>query len=107
MLNMEKIKMKHEIEIPDLPEGWEPVAYRIPKAGEYYFESQGVKLAQINFENLWLVVRKKQPRRIVLEEAEEGTDNSHHNHTIYVKGITIDIYSNKLWKIVEDNKCAE
>ena len=98
--------MKHEIEIPDLPDGWEPVAYRIPKAGECYFGSQGVKLALKDFENLWLVVRKKQPRRIVLEEIGECTDNSH-NHTIYVKGITIDIYSNKLWKIVEDNKCAE
>ena len=95
--------MKHEIEIPDLPEGWEPVAYRIPKTGEYYFGLRGIKLAYIDFENLWLIVRKKQPRRIVLEETEEGTDNSH-NHTIYVKGITIDIYSNKLWKIVEDGK---
>jgi len=60
--------MKHEIEIPDLPEGWEAVAYRIPKVGECYFGSSGIKLALIDFENLWLIVRKKQPRRIVLEE---------------------------------------
>jgi len=56
--------MKHEIEIPDLPEGWEAVAYRIPKVGECYFGSSGIKLALIDFENLWLIVRKKQPRRI-------------------------------------------
>ena len=59
-----RIKMKHEIEIPDLPEGWEAVAYRIPKVGECYFGSSGIKLALIDFENLWLIVRKKQPRRI-------------------------------------------
>ena len=98
--------MKHEIEIPDLPEGWDAVAYRTPDAGEYYLGSSGVKLCESSFDTVWLIVRKKQPRRIVLEETEEDTDNSH-NHTIYVKGITIDIYSNKLWKIVEDNKCAE
>ena len=95
--------MKHEIEIPDLPEDLEPVAYKVPEVGEYYFGSGGITLARVKFENLWLIVRKKQPRRIVLEETEEDTDNSH-NHTIYVKGITIDIYSNKLWKIVEDGK---
>ncbi len=60
--------MKHEIEIPDFPDGWEAVAYRVPKAGECYFGSSGIKLALKDFENLWLVVRKKQPRRIVLEE---------------------------------------
>ena len=98
--------MKHEIEIPDLPEGWEAVAYREPKAGEYYLGSGGIKLLHRDFDTVWLIVRKKQPRRIVLEETEEDTENSR-NHTIYVKGITIDIYSNKLWKIVEDNKCAE
>ena len=64
--------MKHEIEIPDLPEGWEAVAYRVPKAGECYFGSSGIKLALKDFENLWLVVRKKQPSRIVLEEVEAG-----------------------------------
>ena len=90
--------MKHEIEIPDLPEGWEPFAYRIPKAGEYYFGSQGVKLAHIDFENLWLVVRKKQPRRIVLEETD--IDNY---EIMYRKNQGTTTY----WKIVEDGKCAE
>ncbi len=87
--------MKHEIEIPDFPEGWEPVAYRIPKAGEYYFGSQGVKLAHIDFDNLWLVVRKKQPRRIVLEETD--IDNY---EIMYRKNQGTTTY----WKIVEDGK---
>ena len=56
--------MKHEIEIPDLPEGWEPVAYKVPEVGEYYFgRPRGITLARVKFENLWLVVRKKQPLR--------------------------------------------
>jgi len=56
--------MKHEIEIPDLPEGWEPVAYREPKAGEYCFSMNGIKYAETDRWNLWLIVRKKQQRRI-------------------------------------------
>lgn len=100
--------MKHEIEIPNLPEDLEAVAYRKPKSGEYYLTPDWITVEALHDYKLsHLIVRKKQPRRIVLEETEEGTDNSRHNHTIYVKGITIDIYSNKSWKIVEDNKCAE
>ena len=56
--------MKHEIEIPDLPEDFDAVAYKVPEVGEYYFGSGGITLARVKFENLWLVVRKKQPRRI-------------------------------------------
>ena len=102
--------MKHEIEIPDLPEGWEPVAYRIPKAGECYFGSQGVKLALKDFENLWLVVRKKQPRRIVLEETGEvrkpkAGEYIHHNGN-YCFCRKPDRWGNEheIWKIVEDGK---
>ena len=94
--------MKHEIEIPDLPEGWDPVEILIdPDQYNKYVGDDGCL-----YWDAKIRMKKKQPRRIVLEETEEDTDNSH-NHTIYVKGITIDIYSNKLWKIVEDNKCAE
>ena len=60
--------MKHEIEIPDFPEGWEAVSFRVPEEGEYYLGSGGIKLAQTDFHYRWLIVRKKQPRRIVLEE---------------------------------------
>ncbi len=74
--------MKHEIEIPDLPEDLEPVAYKVPEVGEYYFGSGGITLARVKFENLWLVVRKKQPRRIVLDFDD----------------FIIQIDSDKLWK---------
>lgn len=55
--------MKHEIEIPDFPEGWEAVSFRVPEEGEYYLGSEGVKLAQTDFHYRWLIVRKKQPPR--------------------------------------------
>ncbi len=98
--------MKHEIEIPDLPEGWEAVAYRVPVEGEYYLGSSGVKLCESSFDTVWLIVRKKQPRRIVLEETDidAGLD---WNDSIHLDDIIIQIYSAKSWKIVEDNKCAE
>ena len=84
--------MKHEIEIPDLPEGWEAVSFRVPKEGEYYLGSEGIKLVQTDFHYRWLIVRKKQPRRIVLEETDFEFDYE---------------LDGRFWKIVEDNKCAE
>ena len=84
--------MKHEIEIPDLPEDWEAVAYKNPEVGEYYLGSGGIKLVQTDFQNLWLVVRKKQPRRIVLEEVEAGHGKVEFFH------------DRRCWKIVEDGK---
>ncbi len=84
--------MKHEIEVLHLPEGWEPVAYKVPEIGEYYFGSKGITLARVQFDNLWLVVRKKQPRRIVLEEVEAGHGK-------------VDLFHDRrYWKIVEDGK---
>ena len=85
-------EMKHQIKIPNLPEGWEPVAYRRPKAGEHFLGSGGIKLAQADFENLWLIIRKKQPRRIVLEEVEAGYGKVELFH------------DRRYWKIVEDGK---
>ena len=84
--------MKHEIEVLHLPEGWEPVAYKVPEVGEYYFGSKGITLARVQFDNLWLVVRKKQPRRIVLEEVEAGHGKVEFFH------------DRRCWKIVEDGK---
>mgnify|MGYP003537950813 CR=1 FL=1 len=86
--------MKHEIEIPDLPEGWEAVAYRQINTGEYYLGSSGVKLCESSFDTVWLIVRKKQPRRIVLEETCKEDRKAF-------------LHAGKYWKIVEDNKCAE
>jgi hypothetical protein len=93
--------MKYEIEIPDLPEGWEAVAHRLPKTNEHTLsdDNQVVTTKGIRFPVL--IVRKKQPRRIVLEETDKTADPEW-NHIIYVKDITIDIYSDKLWRIVDE-----
>ena len=59
--------MKYEIEIEGLPEGWEPVCYRPPNEGEYYLQN-GVVYSSIDMTYPRIIVRKEQPRRIVLEE---------------------------------------
>ena len=77
--------MKHEIEIPDLPEGWEAVAYRCAYGNEHIFnrgmvEQISSSISKTSTERL--IVRKKQPRRIVLDFDD----------------FIIQIDSDKLWK---------
>ena len=64
--------MKYEIEIEGLPEGWEPVAIRKQKLGEHIFclDTGFVVPADHRTPKAHLIVKKKQPRRIVLEETE-------------------------------------
>lgn len=73
--------MKYEIEIEGLPEGWEPVAYRHIRPDDEHVLIEGEIRAASNVNNLYeqLIVKKKQPRRIVLEETDEDNiknDNS-------------------------------
>ena len=96
--------MKHEIEIPDLPEGWDAVAYRTPDAGEYYLGSSGVKLCESSFDTVWLIVRKKQPRRIVLEETGDIRVSC---YLLKIDDGNLILPPGRAYKIVEDNKCAE
>lgn len=88
--------MKHEIEIPDLPEGWEAVAYRVPVEGEYYLSVDNKISHAINGQWCpWLIIRKKQPRRIVLEETDiANAEVAFHDDD----GVW------KYWKIVEGGK---
>jgi len=63
--------MKYEIEIEGLPEGWEPVAYRHPADDEdVLIEGEIRKGRNTNKCYEQLIIKKKQPRRIVLEETE-------------------------------------
>ena len=85
--------MKHEIEIPDLPEDLEAVAYRKPKAGEYYLTPDWITVEALHdYKLAHLIVRKKQPRRIVLEEVEAGHEKVEFFH------------DRRYWKTVEDGK---
>lgn len=62
---------KHEIEIPDLPDGWRPVAYRNANTGEFVIGSGGVEQVRGSITKTitrYLIVEKIKPRRVVLEE---------------------------------------
>ena len=83
--------MKHTIEIEGLPEGWEPVAIRKQKLGEHIFclDTGFVVPADHRTPKAHLIVKKKQPRRIVLEDTEER------NSFIKIDGIP--------YRIIEDS----
>lgn len=64
------------IEIPEVPEGWKPVAFRPHLPGESYIAFDGSQVIE-NDRSLTnggprLIVKKIQPRRIVLEDAGVG-----------------------------------
>ena len=82
--------MKHEIEIQDLPEGWEAVSVKLIEL-ESSDSEHAIYASKV-------LAKKKQPRRIVLEETD--IDNY---EIVYRKNQGTSTY----WKIVEDNKCAE
>ena len=86
--------MKHEIEIPDLPEGWEPVEILIdPDQYNKYVGDDGCL-----YWDAKIRMKKKQPRRIVLEETDiANAEVAFHDDD----GVW------KYWKIVEYNKCEE
>lgn len=64
---------KHEIEIPDLPDGWRPVAYRAARRGIDHVLRNGQVTVYRGFSDAvdLLIVEKIKPRRIVLEETDE------------------------------------
>ena len=70
-----EVKMKYEIEIEGLPEGWEPVAFRKPLIGEKMFQYGKIHRCNCEAEISSLIVKKKQPRRIVLEDTGRNSKN--------------------------------
>lgn len=96
--------MKHEIEIPGLPDGWprewKPVAYRIGEIGEMAdYEGCICKLTARTPYNV-MIVEKLQPRRIVLEETEEGQPP---NESQWLLGHKIGMFNlEKKWRVVEE-----
>ncbi len=64
-------EQKHEIEIPELPEGWRAVAYRIPNTGEHFIFQGSIVLRYKQMMYSYLVVEKIQPREITLVETDE------------------------------------
>lgn len=64
------------IEIPEVPEGWKPVAFRPRLPGEPYINYDGSTVIENDNTpsngSLRLIVKKIQPRRIVLEDVGEA-----------------------------------
>lgn len=70
--------MKHQIEIPDLPEGWEAVAYRLGDPGERYLDAITKSICRLILASSVgvLIVRRKQvvemPYNIRIPNLPEG-----------------------------------
>lgn len=98
---------KHEIEIPDLPEGWRAVAYRTPQRNEYYLADEGVIQAAFNHLKQWLIVEKIKPRRIVLEKTGEvrralpGEWCENEKGEIWYSPTRVGV-DHKIWRVVEE-----
>ena len=64
------------IEIPEVPEGWKPIAFRPRRPGEPYIAPYGGPVIENDNTpsngNPRLIVKKIQPRRIVLEDVGEA-----------------------------------
>ena len=100
--------MKYEIEIEGLPEGWEPVAFRKPLIGEKMFQYGKIHRCNCEAEISSLIVKKKQPRRIVLEETDEDNQTGCGELMDQILCCHDDILirlskPKKYWRIVEDN----
>ena len=100
--------MKYEIEIEGLPEGWEPVAFRKPLIGEKMFQYGKIHRCNCEAEISSLIVKKKQPRRIVLEETGEDNQTGRGELMDQILCCHDDILirlskPKKYWRIVEDN----
>jgi len=61
--------MKHEIEIPGLPDGWKKVGEGYPNRGEYFLFNGSIKKAEFDYRSLRTIVEKIKPSRIVLAVA--------------------------------------
>lgn len=102
---------KHEIEIPDLPEGWRAVAFREPRLGEHYLSDINTVIRS-NFNNCGesnLIVEKIKPRRIVLEETDEVREVAFGEYFFSTANLKVSSWpwpgqsteKYKIWRVVE------
>lgn len=96
---------KHEIEIPDLPEGWRPVEARIDPDLTKYIGDDG---------NLYLKAKVKlekiKPRRVVLEETDETREVIFGEYFFSPDNMKVTVWSYsdpsndkyKIWRVVEE-----
>lgn len=103
--------MKHEIDIPGLPEGWKAVAFRVPKYGESIIDYSGdLRTVTGHYQQPRLIVEKIPPRRIVLEETGEFRKAKPNEYYEYCGGIsqnnryTDSVGEYKIWRVVEEGE---
>ena len=85
--------MKHTIEIEGLPEGYNVESVKITHS---HVMDGGIMLAVVN-------VKKKQPRRIVLEETTEDNKSGVLGPNTQQFGDVYIVNQKKIWRIVEDS----
>lgn len=98
--------MKHTIEIEGLPEGWEAVAYRIPRATDKYWNGKEIHYGEYNDDcYAKLIVQKTKPREITIVETEydnfKNESNNNYLRQHLAHGVTISGKS-KIWRIKEE-----
>ena len=95
---------KNEIEVEGLPNDVIPIALRKPKSNkEFIFclDTGCVVKADHRIPKVQLIVKKKQPRRIVLEETEEKIGDLCQQHFVRTDGSIAD------FRIISENKWRE
>lgn len=102
---------KHEIEIPDLPEGWRAVAYRAARRGIDHVLRNGQVTVYRGFSDAvdLLIVEKIKPHRIILEETSEIREVEfgeyfYHPSSAQIKCWSLPYASDetyKIWRVVE------
>lgn len=100
---------KHEIEIPDLPEGWRAVAYRAARRGiDHVLRNGQITIYNGSSDAVdLLIVEKIKPRRIVLEETDEirrvnnGEYYYHNGYALCWPSPSPTDLEYKIWRVVE------
>ena len=103
---------KHEIEIPDLPEGWRAVAYRAARRGIDHVLRNGQVTVYRGFSDAvdLLIVEKIKPRRVVLEETDETREAIFGEYFFSPDNMKVTVWSysdpsngkHKIWRVVEE-----
>lgn len=100
-----ELKMKYEIEIEGLPEGWKPVAYRHANHESIFECGKVVKCTKSKYP--CLIVEKIKTRRIVLEETEEVNKKIEKQdiyNTQYLANKLSLFNQPKIWREVTENE---
>ncbi len=97
-------EQKYEIEIPGLPEGWKPVAYRVPITdADFVLYHGSVVLCEFRAITEYLILERIKRREITLVETGEWniTNSDGSYRAQFFNGEFILANQKKIWKIKE------